>query len=129
MLALGACAPPGAPAVCAAPLRPAVEIDLYFGRDRPGAGEVNEATWAAFLIEVVTPRFPDGLSVLDIEGQSRAPSDGRVVRERSKLLVVVVFDPPAHRVKVAEIVAAYVQRFGQHGVFRTERTVCAGLQQ
>jgi hypothetical protein len=127
LAALGACAQPGAPLVCTAPLKPAVQIDLYFGRDNQGGGEVSEAEWAAFLAEVVTPRFPEGLSVLNVEGQSREPSDGRIVRERSKLLVVVVFDPAAHRGKVGEIVAAYKQRFGQHGVFRTELPVCAGL--
>ena len=63
--------------------------------------------------------------MLDVEGQTRVPS-GMIVRERTKLLVVVVFDAPAHAAKVSEIVAAYNRRFGQHGVFRTERAVCAG---
>lgn len=126
-LVLGACAQPGAPPVCTAPLKSAVEIDLYFGRDKPAGGEVSEAEWATFLAEVVTPRFPAGLSVLNVEGQSREPSDGRVVRERSKLLIVVVFDAPAQRSKVGAIVDAYNQRFGQHSVFRTEQPVCAGL--
>jgi hypothetical protein len=125
LLALSACAQPGAPPVCTAPLKPAVQVDLYFGRDKPG-GEVSEAEWAAFLAETVMPRFPDGLSVLNVEGQSREPS-GVIVRERSKLLIVVVFDAPAHQVKVGEIVTAYNRRFGQHSVFRTERAVCAGL--
>jgi hypothetical protein len=125
-LALSACAQPTAPLVCAAPLKPALEIDLYFGRDKQGGGEVSEAEWAQFVAEIVTPRFPDGLSVLNVEGQAREPSGGRIVRERTKLLVVVVFDAPAHRAKVGEIVAAYNARFGQHGVFRTERPVCAG---
>jgi hypothetical protein len=125
-LALTACAQPTAPLVCAAPLRAALEIDLYFGRDKQGGGEVSEAEWAQFVAEIVTPRFPDGLSVLNVEGQAREPSGGRIVRERTKLLVVVVFDAPAHRAKVGEIVAAYNARFGQHGVFRAERPVCAG---
>ena len=125
-LALSACAQPTAPLVCAAPLKPALEIDLYFGRDKQGGGEVSEAEWAQFVAEIVTPRFPDGLSVLNVEGQAREPSGGRIVRERTKLVVVVVFDAPAHRPKVGEIVEAYNARFGQHGVFRTERPVCAG---
>ena len=123
---LGACAQAGAPAVCTAPLKPALEIDLYFGRDKQGGGEVSEAEWAAFLTDTVTPRFPDGLSVLNVEGQTREPS-GRIVRERTKLLVVVVFDAPAHQGKVREIIEAYNSRFGQHGVFRSEQPVCAGL--
>ena len=125
-LLLSACTQPPAPLVCTAPLKPALEIALYFGRDKQGGGEVSEAEWAQFVAEIVTPRFPDGLSVLNVEGQAREPSGGRIVRERTKLLVVVVFDAPAHRPKVGEIVAAYNARFGQHGVFRTERLVCAG---
>jgi hypothetical protein len=125
-VSLGACAQPGAPPACTAPLKPAVQVDLYFGRDKQGGGEVSGAEWAAFLNEVVTPRFPDGLSVLEVEGQVREPS-GAILRERSKLLIVVVFDAPAHAAKVGEIVADYSRRFGQHSVFRSERAVCAGL--
>ena len=124
-VSLGACAQPGAPLVCTTPLKPALEIDLYFGRDKQSGGEVSEAEWASFLTDTVTPRFPDGLSVLNVEGQAREPS-GRIVRERTKLLVVVVFDAPAHQVRVREIVEAYNSRFGQHGVFRSEHPVCAG---
>lgn len=122
-LALSACAQPP---VCTAPLKPALEIDLYFGRDKPGGGEVSEAEWSAFLAEVVTPRFPDGLSVFDGAGQYREPS-GRVARERSKRLVVVVFDTPTHRARIDEIIDAYKRRFDQHSVLRVEQPVCAGL--
>jgi len=125
-LSLGACAQPGAPPVCTAPLKPALEVDLYFGRDKQGGGEVSEAEWATFLADTVTPRFPAGLSVLNVEGQAREPSGG-IVRERTKLLVIVVFDAPAHQARVREIMEAYNGRFGQHGVFRSEHAVCAGV--
>jgi hypothetical protein len=126
LLALGACASPQTPAppTCSAPLKPAVEVDLYFGRER-ASGEVSEAEWAAFLNEEVTPRFPDGLSVLDVHGQYRTPA-GAIERERTKLLVVVVFDSPAHAPKVQAVVDAYRRRYGQHSVFRVEHPVCAG---
>jgi hypothetical protein len=127
LLAVGACASPQAPAAptCSAPLKPAVEVDLYFGRERERGGEVSEAQWAAFLNEEVTPRFPDGLSVLDVRGQYRNPA-GAIERERTKLLVVVVFDAPAHAAKVQAVVEAYRRRYGQHSVFRVEHPVCAG---
>lgn len=125
VLAVGACAQP-TPPVCTAPLKPAVAIDLFFGRDKPGGGEVTDAEWVAFVTEVVTSRFPDGLSVFDSSGQYREPN-GRIVRERSKRLAVIVFDAPAHKAKVIEIVEAYKQRFGQYSVFRVEQLVCAGL--
>lgn len=117
--------PPQVAATCAAPLKPALELNLYFGRDRPG-GEVSEAEWAAFLAQEVTPRFPDGLSVINVAGQSRDVA-GPVGRERTKLLIVVIFDAPAHQAKVEAIVEAYNRRFGQHGVFRAEHAVCAGV--
>lgn len=133
LLALAACAQPAPPpqppsqaAQCAAPLKPGLEVGLYFGRDKPGGGQVSEAEWTAFLADVVTPRFPDGLSVVDAGGQFRAPS-GRIVRERSKLVVVIVFDAPLHRVKIGEVVETYKQRFGQHSVLQTEQPICAGL--
>ena len=125
-LAVGACAQPGASPVCTAPLKQAVAIELYFGRDKPSGGEVTDAEWGAFVTEVVTSRFPDGLSVFDSSGQYREPT-GRIVRERSKRLVVIVFDAPAHKAKIVEIVEAYKQRFSQYSVFRVEQPVCAAL--
>ena len=124
LLTLGACTPPAvqtaAPvSACAAPLKPAIEVDLYFG-------EVSPAEWRAFLDEEVTPRFPDGLSVIDIYGQYRN-RQGAIGRERSKLLVIVVFDAPAHASRVQAIVDSYRQRYKQESVLRVERPVCAGL--
>jgi len=120
-LTLAACAQPSpqTTAACPAPLKPAMEVDLYFG-------EVSEADWAAYLADEVTPRFPDGLSVGDVAGQYRNAS-GRITHERSKLLIVVVFDAPAHMAKVQAIVDAYRKRFGQESVLRVEKAVCAGL--
>ncbi len=126
LLALAACTPPQTAApVCPAPLKPALEVDLYFGGEAGNGRAVSDAEWAAFMAEEVTPRFPDGLSVLDVAGQYREPS-GRMVRERTKLLVVVVFDAPAHLPRVQAVVDAYNRRHSQNSVFRTEHSVCAG---
>ena len=110
---------------CMAPLKSAVELNLYFGRDRPG-GEVSEAEWTTFLSQEVTPRFPDGLSVINVAGQSREAM-GPVEREKTKLPIIVVFDAPAHQSKVVAIVDAYKKRFAQNAVFRVEKPVCAGI--
>ena len=127
LLILTACTalPPGAAPACTAPLKAVLQVNLYFGRTTDKGREISEAEWAGFLAEEVTPRFPAGLSVLDVAGQYREPS-GRIERERSKLLVVVVFDPPSHGPKVQAIVDAYKRKYGQHTVFRVEHAVCAG---
>src|SRR3954467_1710176 len=62
-------------------LRPMVRTELYCGLSRPKGPDVTQAEWAAFLDEVVTPRFPDGFSVTDEYGQYREAS-GRLARER-----------------------------------------------
>jgi hypothetical protein len=105
-------------------LKAALQVDLYFGRDTP-RGEVSEADWGKFLAEEVTPRFPSGLSVLDVQGQYLEPS-GKLTRERSKLLVIVLFDAPNQSAKLKEIATAYAKCFEQNSVFRVERAVCAG---
>ena len=127
LLLLAACTPPPqtAASACAAPLKPAVQLDLYFGLAAKGR-EIGEAEWAAFLNEEVTPRFPDGLSVLDVAGQYHNPA-GHVTRERSKLLVVVVLDAPKHLPKVQAIVHAYKRQFNQLSVLHVERAVCAAF--
>src|SRR5471032_2937923 len=88
LLLLGACAPQQQAPACAAPLKPAVEVDLFYG-------EVSDADWASYLAEEVTPRFPNGLTAVDAAGQWRGPS-GVISRERSKMLIIVVFNAPAH---------------------------------
>src|SRR5262245_40600358 len=106
LLALAACTTPQRTAAsCPVPLRPAVEVNLYFGGDAGNGRAVSEAEWATFMVEEVTPRFPDGLTVIDVAGQYREPS-GRMVREQTKLLLVVVFDAPAQRGKVQAVLDA-----------------------
>src|SRR3954452_18701068 len=127
-LLLVLCTPPSpqtAATACAAPLKSALQVDLYFGCGIAGH-EVSEADWGAFLSEEVTPRFPDGLSVFDVRGQYRN-AQGTIERERSKRLTVVVFDAPSHLAKVQAVVDSYKRRHAQDSVLRVEQPVCVSL--
>jgi uncharacterized protein DUF3574 len=112
---------------------PMQEIELMFGRlidarfrvPSGGRRAVGEAAWSRFLAREVTPRFPDGLSVVGAAGQWRDPT-GRVVREASKLVIIVTADDAAAD-KVAAIVSAYKQRFHQQSVGVVTRPVCAAF--
>lgn len=97
-----------------------VETRLYFGlgpADDPTHG-VSERDWRAFLDAEVTPRFPDGLSVLDAYGQWQGKGQVSPERLRSKLLVIDYADTPANRAKVEEIRGAWKQRTGDQSVLR-----------
>jgi hypothetical protein len=132
LLALGGCAMTPATtgqgaAACRAPLKAMTQVDLYFGRNIPGGGEVGDAQWRQFLDEVVTPRFPDGLSVLDVYGQWKSTRTGAIARERSKRLSIIVPDAAASAAQFEAIKAAYKQRFRQESVLHAEAGVCAAF--
>ena len=44
--------------------QPATVAEAYFGRNASGQEVVTDSAWTRFLDEVVTPAFPDGLTVL-----------------------------------------------------------------
>jgi len=82
-------APTPAPLSCAVGDSAVIRETLYFGRNRPG-GSVSDTEWQRFLTEVVTPRFPQGLTVLEASGQWQGAA-GVVEQERSQ--VVTIFHP------------------------------------
>jgi hypothetical protein len=110
---------------CTAPQQSMQQVELMFGRNIGGHLGVSEAAWTRFLAREVTPRFPDGLSVLDAAGQWQDKERGRVVREPSKLVIIVTADDAPARDKLAAIVTAYKQQFRQQSVGVISRPVCA----
>lgn len=119
-LVAGGCAPavrahpPMAPAVAQGAW---ITDRLYFGRGIPGGGTVSDAEWATFLREAVTPRFPEGITVLQAEGQWRG-ADGGVVQEPSFVLDLVHAPGAEADAAVNEIAAEYKRRFRQEAVMR-----------
>jgi len=97
---------------------------LYFGRAQPDGTEVSEQAWAEFLRDVVTPRFPHGLTVLAAHGQWR-DAQGRIDSERSFLIELVHADTAPDTADVRAIIAAYKQRFRQESVLWLRHAVQA----
>jgi len=111
---------------CQEPQKPMLEAELFFGRNGgSNRAAVNDARWARFLAEEVTPRFPDGLTVVDGAGQWRNTS--HLVREKSKLLIIVVADEAQARERLQAVASAYKQRFRQQSVGIVTRPVCASF--
>jgi hypothetical protein len=101
----------------------AVQTTLYFGLKTADGRGVSEQQWVRFLAEVVTPRFPQGLTVVTAYGQGTNPGSDAVLAEMTKVLIIVHPDDAAHTASIAEIKAKYSQDFGQTGVFHTETDV------
>ena len=100
-----------------------IRTELYFGRNIPTGGTVSEADWQKFVDEIVTPRFPDGLTVLDADGQWRG-KDGSIAREESKVIILLYprKDRKVMNAKIEEIRAEYKKRFAQEAVMRIDVT-------
>ncbi|KAA5838457.1 DUF3574 domain-containing protein [Saccharopolyspora hirsuta] len=101
---------------------PFVETSLLFGTVRPDGGEpVTDEQFRAFVDEVVTPRFPDGLTVQDGYGQYR-DANGVIERERSYELILLypVAEHQDSDPKIEQIRQEYVKRFAQESVARVD---------
>jgi hypothetical protein len=97
-----------------------VDTRLYFGlgpADAPDKG-VSEAAWRDFLDKEVTPRFPSGLSVIDVYGQWQGKGEIAPERIRSKLLVIDYPATPANAAKIEAIRTAWKQKTGDQSVMK-----------
>jgi hypothetical protein len=95
---------------------------LIFGTFRPDGGpDVTTGQFWEFVDQVVTPRFPDGLTVSDAQGQWR---DRYGVIERERSFEVYLLYPVASAAQdgmaIEEIRRLYKQRFAQEAVARID---------
>ena len=97
-----------------------VDTKLYFGLGPAGKPEqgVSEQKWREFLDREVTPRFPSGLSVVDVYGQWLSKGKAEPERLRSKMLILLYPDSAENRARIDAIRAAWKQMTGDESVLR-----------
>ena len=89
---------------------------------------MDDAEWDEFLADTVTPRFPDGLTALDGNGQWRGPDD-QIQKEASKLLIILVPTDDEEADELVEQVSdEYKSRFEQESVLKTVNKTCVAFQ-
>ncbi len=101
--------------------------ELTFGRDIGRRVGVSEAAWRRFLDREVTPRFPDGLTVISALGQWRDRITGKIVREPSKLVMIVMPGNADDQARLDAIVAAYKRQFQQQSVGIIVQPACTAF--
>jgi hypothetical protein len=112
------------PLACAPGQQMMLVAELLFGRNIGDRLGVSEAAFGRFVDQEVTPRFPDGLTILAGQGQYRDTTRGVLVREQAKLLVIALKDEPEGRAKLAAVADAYKQRFNQQSVGTILKPAC-----
>jgi Protein of unknown function (DUF3574) len=94
--------------------------ELYFGSGKPDGSNVSEKQFRQFVDAEVTPRFPDGLTLLTGYGQYKN-SSGKIVKEQSFVLVILYQGKDANA-KLETIRKAYKRAFKQESVLRVDDT-------
>jgi uncharacterized lipoprotein YehR (DUF1307 family) len=93
-----------------------VELDCGDG------GVVSEVEWESFVEKYITPRFRDGLTIVDASSQW-VDKKGEITKERAK--IVILFHDGSEEAKrsIEYIRDKYKQLFGQESVLRI--SMCA----
>jgi hypothetical protein len=111
---------------CHPPSQVMSRLELLFGMKKPDGNDVAEEEWRAFLDAEITPRFPDGLTVLTGYGQWRATS-GRIGSETSRVLLVWLKPSVASNDKIEAIRTAWKSLYKQESVMRVDDTSCVSF--
>ena len=112
---------------CAVPQKQQLVAQLLFGRKIGDRVAVSETQWTHFLDREITPRFPDGLTVTNAQGQWRDPDRNRIVREPSKVVQVVLPGRDGDQDRLNEIAEAYKKKFRQQSVGLIVRPACVAF--
>ena len=107
--------------------KPMLVTQLFFGLSVKGRGPVTRSEWTAFVRHTVAPRFPDGFTVYEAEGQWLDPASHSVVRENSKVMIIATEDTAEVRTKITEVADRYRKAFHQQSVGVITRRECAAF--
>jgi hypothetical protein len=96
--------------------------ELFFGSLKPDGSVVSEDAFLGFLTAEITPRFPNGLTLLTGLGQFLA-AQGVMHQEPSRLLILLypVEDERDSSEKIEQIREQYKRMFHQEAVLRADR--------
>ncbi|MEG4586367.1 DUF3574 domain-containing protein [Microcoleus sp. MOSTC5] len=96
--------------------------ELYFGLTKPEGETISEAEWQEFVKAVITPRFREGLTVLEGSGQF-LNSSGILIRENSKIVILIYESSREKNQAINEIIETYKRTFQQESVLRATSEV------
>jgi|RhiMethySRZTD1v2_1073278.scaffolds.fasta_scaffold33036_3 hypothetical protein len=101
-------------------------LELLFGVTRKDGDKISTAEWQSFVDAEVTPRFPEGLTVLRGYGQWRT-KHGVIARVTTHVLVVWYKPGSDSEAKIDAIRAAYKAQFTQDSVMRVDSVSCVSF--
>ncbi len=85
------------------------------------------SAFANFVAREITPRFPDGLTVIDGDGQWRDGVRNVDVRERAKVVLITFADDAQKRADLVAIADSYKRQFSQQSVLTKVGNACVSF--
>lgn len=104
-----------------------IRTEIYLGLSSP-KGDVSDRELADFLADVVTPRFPDGYTLIPTTGYYRPAGKTSTAKEPG--LILLILRPPTRATDdaVEAIRREYKLRFDQESTLRADAPVRADFQ-
>lgn len=103
------------------------KVELYFGLDIPGGGRVKPLEWQRFVNDVITPQFPDGLTIDKISGQWRDAATEETIQENSRVVMILYKASENAEQAIEDIRATYKSQFQQDSVMRLDEINCVSF--
>ena len=100
--------------------------ELLFGLSRSNGPDITEEEFQASIVLQVTPRFPDGLTLLAGNGQFK-DSAGNIIQEGSKLLILLYRFSKDRSALVDAVREDYKSAFEQESVLRVDEHSCVSF--
>jgi len=99
--------------------------ELFFGLSKPDGTVVTAEQFMEFLDKEITPRFPDGLTVLMGHGRFRS-KHGNIIAEESVVVILLYSVEAGTKSQHIEAIReAYRRTFQQESVLRVDSLACA----
>jgi len=115
----------GAATACRSGSTAMMRTELFFGTQRPRLPPVSGAAWRRFVAREISPRFPDGFTVIDAQGGWRGRRGA--VREASHILIVWHSAAAHEHDQFEALRSIYKQRFRQQSVLRIDGSDCVSF--
>ena len=101
--------------------------ELFLGRSKSDGSLVTDEEFRRFLDEEITPRFPNGLTLVSGTGQFRGLS-GTIMREDSVLLILLYSaEDDKSSERIDQIRHSYKRAFQQESVLRVDSRSCVSF--
>jgi hypothetical protein len=102
-----------------------IKTELYFGLNIPNGGRVEDPDFERFVDTCLSPRFAEGLTVLQAQGQWQDTASKKVEREDSRIVILLYprKSRKAKNVLIEQARGSYQKSFEQQSVMRVDMPV------